>query len=469
MTTILDSFPRAFSVRFKELTRWDPISFERVTWHWPKAVMAPIESVLKARKEKADRSKFSFSELQPVTIHFDGSVDRRNVDGDREYKMELFFAHPGDIIVAKIDLKNGAVGIVPKDWINVVVTGHFAVYEPDRSRILPEYLHRIIQSSFFKALLWRNKVGAEGRKEVKLDFFESLEVPLPPVSVQRAVVEKWEKAQREIAEAQQRIERRKVEIDIRFFRDLGLTQPHYEEQAKCFGVWWKDFLRWSVTYNQAARAGADISQGKYPVINLGSVLELVQYGTSEKANTRGEGVPILRMNNIVDGVLDTRHLKYVRLPEKERARLLLQEGDILFNRTNSKELVGKCAVFHEDTNYVFASYLIRLRVESSKISPDFLAFAINSPIGRIQIDALSRQIIGQANINTEELRSFRIPLPPLTMQQAIVQRVAEGRTAIAQEKEKTRCLAVMVEKEIEEMILGVRPVPELVESRKLSA
>jgi type I restriction enzyme S subunit len=81
-------------------------------------------------------------------------------------------------VVAKIDLKNGAVGIVPKDWNNVVVTGHFAVYEPNLSKLVPEYLQLIVQARFFKAHLWRNKVGAEGRKEVKLDFFEEELIPL---------------------------------------------------------------------------------------------------------------------------------------------------------------------------------------------------------------------------------------------------------------------------------------------------
>jgi type I restriction enzyme S subunit len=85
---------------------------------------------------KIDRTKVSFAELQPITIHFDGTIDKRNVDPNREYTMELFGAEPGDIIVAKIDLKNGAVAIVPDDWTNVAVTGHFAVYEPDLSCLI---------------------------------------------------------------------------------------------------------------------------------------------------------------------------------------------------------------------------------------------------------------------------------------------------------------------------------------------
>ena len=113
-----------------------------------------------------------FAGLTPVTIHFDGSIEPRKVDPDKEYAMELFWARPGDIVVSKIDLKNGAVAIVPPEWDKAVVTNHFAVYEPHRERLNPKYFHILIQASFFKAHLWRNKVGAEGRKEVKLEFFE---------------------------------------------------------------------------------------------------------------------------------------------------------------------------------------------------------------------------------------------------------------------------------------------------------
>ena len=260
--------------------------------------MAPIGSVLRLRKERVDKAAFKFSDLQPITIHFDGSVDKRIVDANREYSMDLWFARPGDIVVAKIDLKNGAIGIVPPDWKNVVVTGHFAVYEPDRTRLVPEYLHRIIQAGFFKAHLWRNKVGAEGRKEVKLDFFEEEHIPLPPLAEQKAIVARWRKAQDEIAAARERVEKRKAAIDARFFADLGLRSPHKRSMPKAFAVWWEDFLRWGVGFNYLYQSGADLTRGKYPVVDLGSLLELVQYGTSEKANTNNDGVAVIRMNNI---------------------------------------------------------------------------------------------------------------------------------------------------------------------------
>ena len=416
--------------------------------------MAPIGSALRLRKEKVNRKAVQYSDLQPITIHFDGSVDKRVVAANREYTMDLWFARPGDIVVAKIDLKNGAVGIVPDGWKSVVVTGHFAVYEPDRTKLVPEYLHRVIQTDFFRAYLWRNKVGAEGRKEVKLDLFESEEIPLPALADQAAIVDRWREAQTQIAAARARVEAKKTEIDARFFADLGLNASARTTLPKCFAVLWEDFLRWGVSYNQQRQTGLDITKGKFPVVELGSILDLVQYGTSEKANSLERGTPVLRIGNIKDRALDLSELKHIELPQSTIENLLLREGDIVIIRTSgSRDLVGTCAVFHGKEDFVFASYLIRLRFVADKAEPEFVSWFINSPLGRQQVDAVSRQIM-QNNINSEELRGLRIPLPPLPVQREIVARVQTGRAEIARERETAARLSREITSKIEALILG---------------
>jgi restriction endonuclease S subunit len=148
------------------------------------------------RKGRSLKSRFSDCNLSQSIL-----MDRLTPEMSMHIvriRWNCFYAHAGDIVVSKIDLKNGAVGIVPEELNDVVVTNHFAVYEPDLERLLPDYFQLIIQAKFFKAHLWRNKVGAEGRKEVKLDFFEALEIPLPPIAIQRAIVDRWQTAQAKI-------------------------------------------------------------------------------------------------------------------------------------------------------------------------------------------------------------------------------------------------------------------------------
>jgi len=193
-------------------------------------------------------------------------------------------------------------------------------------------------------------------------------------------------------------------------------------------------------------------------VNLGSFLEMVQYGTSEKANSDKVGIPVLRINNIKDGKIDISDLKHILLEETTLESLCLQDGDILIIRTSgSRGLVGTCAVFHKPGIYVFASYLIRLRVSPEKADPDYIAWYINSTIGRRQVDSLSRKIM-QNNINSQELRRLQIALPPLEIQHGIMNRVAEGRAEIDNEREVSQRLRWKTRINIEEMILGIRPV-----------
>lgn len=452
------TFPKAFAVRFARINRWDPNSFHGINWHWPGSVMATIGSVLNPRREKVNRSANGFNDLMPVTIHFDGSIEPRKVSEDKEYTMELFWARPGDIVVSKIDLKNGAVAIIPDGWDKVVVTNHFAVYEPDLKKLDPLYFHLLIQVRFFKEHLWRNKVGAEGRKEVKLDFFESQEVPIPPLPIQQKIVAHWEAAQASVTTAKARVADIDKEIQARFLVDLGLPKPKRSIPPKCFAANWESFERWSVSYNQAAMSMIDLTRGKYPVVELGSILDMVQYGTSEKANTKGKGTPVLRIKNIKDGRLDVSDLKHIPLGKKTVEGLRLVDGDILIIRTSgSRDLVGTCAVFHEKDEFVFASYLIRLRPSPEKALSDYVAWYINSPVGRQQINTLSRQIM-QNNINSQELRSLRLPLPPLDVQKEFMAHIEAGRDEIVQQIETVNRLHGQTQIDIEKMILGTRTV-----------
>ena len=197
--------------------------------------------------------------------------------------MDLWFARPGDIVVAKIDLKNGAVGIVPDDWQNAAVEGHFAIYEPDRAKLLPEFFHRVIQAKFFKANLWRNKVGAGRPQRSKTRIFLSgRKCVLPPLAEQKAIVARWREAQKQIAAARARVEKKKAEIEARFFADLGLIAPSQNSSPKCFAVLWKNVERWGVQqiFQFSLRSQ---SKSKYEEVLLSELCKIGSGGTPSRS------------------------------------------------------------------------------------------------------------------------------------------------------------------------------------------
>ena len=190
-----------------------------------------------------------------------------------------------------------------------------------------------------------------------------------------------------------------------------------------------------------------------------SLLSLVQYGCSDLAKEDPPGVPILRMNNIQEDGWVLSNLKYIELDERELDTYKLASEDILFNRTNSKELVGKCAVFRESGDWVFASYLIRIRTDQSRLLPQFASDFLASGIGRLQIDCFSRQIIGMTNINAEEIRQLRLPLPPISEQEKLVTTMDTARAERKAKLAKADVLLAGVDDFVLDA-LDIKPPPE---------
>ncbi len=136
----------------------------------------------------------------------------------------------------------------------------------------------------------------------------------------------------------------------------------------------------------------------------------ITYGTSSKAKNTGS-IPVLRMGNLQRGEIDFTGLKYFD-KIKGMEDLVLEEGDILFNRTNSAELVGKTSIFRCNTKFkwvVFASYLIRIKVDHQKIIPEYLNYWMNSPQANAIKNAIKNQQVGQANINGTKLKNIEFP------------------------------------------------------------
>ncbi len=141
---------------------------------------------------------------------------------------------------------------------------------------------------------------------------------------------------------------------------------------------------------------------------VGEMVDEMQYGTSAKTSEDASGVPVLRMGNIKDGSLVFDSLKYLPADHNEFPALFLKKGDLLFNRTNSAELVGKSAVYRGNPSpCACASYLIRARLRAGYVS-EFLAYYINSTFGRAWVRSVVSQQVGQANVNGTKLKALTV-------------------------------------------------------------
>lgn len=320
---------------------------------------------------------------------------------------DRFLVDSGDILLSWSGTPGTSFGCFVWDRGKAILNQHIFRVNVDASRVDRDFFVHAVNSKLEEMIALAH--GGVGLRHITKGKLESIELPLPNLAEQRRIVGI-------VGRCMDRIE------ELRRLRASAVSEARVIESAM-----FHDFVM------------DEAEKNNWPTVSLGEICLSSKYGTSAKASPDAVGCPVLRMGNIVDGHLDFSDLKYVLLPEAERAKYLLQRGDILINRTNSLELVGKAATFnHDEGEWIYASYLVRIRVASSRAVPEYVTAVINSRIGREFVLRTARRAIGMVNINAKEMEKFPIPLPPVSIQTAFVERLAEVRVAA---EEIRSCLA----------------------------
>jgi type I restriction enzyme S subunit len=236
-------------------------------------------------------------------------------------------------------------------------------------------------------------------KAISKSFIQSLEVPLAPLNEQKRIADKLDSLLQKLDTCQVHLDR--VPQIIERFRQSVLAEAVSGQLTKE----WRE---------------KNPENPGYRKVTLAETGSKTMYGTSAKSRPEGE-VPVLRMGNIQDGRLDWNDLVFTS-DHDEIEKYKLYPGDVLFNRTNSPELVGKTAVYKGERTAIPAGYLIRVRC-GSELLPDYLSYCLNSPYGldwrwRVKSDG-----VNQSNINATKLAAFEFNLPSIEEQKEIVHQV----------------------------------------------
>ena len=162
----------------------------------------------------------------------------------------------------------------------------------------------------------------------------------------------------------------------------------------------------------------------WEMTTIGEIVTEVKYGTSRPAIDGGK-YAYLRMNNLTyDGYLDLADLKRIDIPDSEIEKCIVRKGDVLFNRTNSIELVGKTCVFDKDEDMIIAGYIIRVRLKPVML-PLIMSYFMNTDALKKKLRSMAKGAVNQANINAQELKAIKIYLPPTDLQQQFADFVAQ--------------------------------------------
>jgi len=266
------------------------------------------------------------------------------------------------------------------------------------------------QSPDFKQEL-EKKASATTVSIINKGNFSSLSYKIAPIPEQKAIVNKIEKLFTALDKGKEDL--KKAQQQLKIYRQAVLK---------------KAFEGGFLTFQENNR----------PVlIKLGSVIDKPKYGTSKKCIEKPHGKAVLRIPNLKNEVIDINELKYAEFDEAEIEKLALKEGDLLTIRSNgSVDLVGKCALISKnDTNYLYAGYLIRIRPDASKILSKYLLYCMKSQDLRVQIESKAKSTSGVNNINSGELESLYIPYFNIEEQTQIVKEI-ETRFSVCDQLEE---------------------------------
>ena len=271
-----------------------------------------------------------------------------------------------------------------------------------------KYMGYFFQSPYYRKHISEASAGAN-INNLRNEHIADLHFPLPPLDEQRRIAAVLDKVSDLIAKRRTQLDKLDELVKSRFI--------------EMFGVYPANPMGWEIG-------------------TIRDIVTEVRYGSSRPAVDGGK-YPYLRMNNITyGGELDLSDTKRIDIPDNELDKCTVRRGDILFNRTNSKELVGKTCVYDRDEMMVLAGFVIRIRVKD-RILPEFLSAFLNTDFSKQMLLGMCKTAIGQANINAQELQNIGLYLPPVELQQWFVQFKKEtdkSKLAIQKNLEKLEIL-----------------------------
>ena len=360
-------------------------------------------------------------------------------------KKDLLLRKNTIITPAVTSLENiGKMALIENDYNDVVVGGFVLMLTPHLSNeIFAKYLLYVFSSKYFKNNC-KNIVNKSGQAFYNLsrEKLMLINIPLPPLAEQKRIVakieellpyiERYEAAYNKLQQLNKRfpdyLQKSVLQLAIQ-----GRLVPQRPGEGSA-----KDLYQQIQAEKQKLIKEGKIKKEKPlpPITDDKKPFEIpetwkwvyvddicinLQYGTSKKSSTNGK-MPVLRMNNIQNGRIIYDNLVYSS-DDEDISKYSLNTDDLLFNRTNSKELVGKVAIYKSDMPAIFAGYLVR--ITPMIISGDYLNYVMQTKYYWNYCQYVRSDAISQSNINAQKLKRFKVPLPPLAEQKRIVAKLEE--------------------------------------------
>lgn len=368
---------------------------------------------------KTFQDDFMVSFVPMQNVSEEGTVDASIIKYYGEVKKGFTYFQENDVLFAKITpcMENGKGGIA-RNLKNGVAFGstEFHVLRPNPNFMISSWLYYLTSWPEFRKECEKNMTGSAGQKRVPKTFLENYEIQLPELDEQRKIAAVLDKVSDLIAKRRQQLDKLDLLVKSKFVEMFG---------------------------------DPVVNSYRFPMVQLGSVLTVEPQNGLYKPQSDyvldGSGTPILRIDGFYNGrVIDFRRLKRLLCSDDEIQKFLLHENDIVINRVNSIEYLGKCGLIQgllEDT--VYESNMMRLHIDESKFNVYYIVHLLCSQFVYNQILGRAKKSVNQASINQKDVQGLMVYMPPLALQNqfaAFVEQTEKTKTTISKSLEQLETL-----------------------------
>lgn len=430
-------------VKYTDLTNWSMGNVVSVSLSYNlKYELVKLSSLLTIEDERCHLEGDVY--YQQVTLRSSGNglEKRRNgyKKGAEIRTRDQHLLKTGQLVLSKIDARNGAFALVSEEYAGAIVTKDFPTYRIDEQQVRPEYLLQFLLSGQFLGLVEHCSKGTTKRQRVDLGMLMSQQVPVPSLEEQDAILEKYHELLGDIHERSGKVQQKEQEKETFLSETLGLRDNSGRdlvEPAKLIMVKYDTLSNWDV--NDVIK-GNYLESDKYTSYTLSELHDdifLCRKGYKplyeEKSPKRILNQKCVRWNFIA-----TQYSKGVDCAWADSIsdNYATHQGDILINSTGEGTIGRSAVVSQSSSGLLCDSHVLLLRINPQRLNPFYLSFLINSSYGQRQIDHLkSAKTTHQTELGVANLLKVSIPLPPLEVQDEIVYKIQQINEEILQLKD----------------------------------
>ena len=438
-------------VHFADLTKWSALDgvIGKIKSKFP---LVPLSKILKRVKEPVNIEDNVLYKRITVRNNGRGVVQRDELLGSEIGTKRQFSAHAGQLIISRIDARNGAFGIVPDELEGAIVTNDFWLFEVQDA--LTEYLMLVLSSKLFQEHWQSQSSGTTNRQRIEENDFLDSKIALPSLKEQRNLIDEYRCSTDAVTAA--RITAKRVEDSIPEYltSSLGISETRHPQSQGLFTVMFSELGKWGIDFLTSDRIEYD---KKFPVKRIGDICSSGSGGTPARtisAYYKGN-IPWVKTGEVQDEVIFDTEEKITQAAISNSSAKIYPKGSIVIAMYGQGLTRGRTAKLGVDaaTNQ---ACLVLYDINTDMVLPDYLWYYLQGEYQRIRCLAYGNN---QPNLSADVINNYPIVIPPISSadatevtQTSIVAEICRRKEMIKDLKEKAVKIETQSDQRFEEAI-----------------